>query len=80
MKELTQFLRLLQWPVIFLGLALVLHDKWHVTAVTLALAFRNDLSAVLRRRRLAVRFLGFRCRLDGDAESPLASARNPPQP
>lgn len=73
-KGLSQFGKTLQWPAIFLVLALILNDEWHVTAVTLALAFRHELAAVLRRRRLVVRVLSFQCRLDGDAN---ASARPP---
>jgi hypothetical protein len=77
MKHLIPLAKALQWPATFLVLALVLNDKWHVTAVTLALAFRHELAAVLRRRRLILRAPGFRCRLDGDVGAPVASARNP---
>ena len=52
---------------------------WHVTAVTLALAFRNDLSAVLWYRRLTLHLPGFRCRLDGNAERSAETARYPPR-
>jgi hypothetical protein len=76
MKALT---RLFQWPVVYLMLALVLDDKWSAVAFTLALVFRNDLSAVLQRRRLIVRWKGFRCRLDGDTNPPGGTDRNPPR-
>lgn len=77
MKDLIQFAKLLQWPVVYVVLALALHDKWSSVAFTLALVFRNDLSLVLRRRRLIVRMPGFRGRLDGGVDPPGGTARNP---
>ena len=78
MKGLTQFAKLLQWPAVYVMLALALNDKWCTIAFTLALAYRNDLSAMLRRRRLLVRGPGFWCRIDGGTDSPEGIARNPP--
>ena len=79
MKGLAQFAKLLQWPAVYVMLALVLNDKWCTIAFTLALAYRNDLSAMLRRRRLfALGDLGFWCRIDGGTDPPEGIARNPP--
>ena len=79
MKKLIPIAKALQWPAVFLVLALALNDKWQVTAVTLALAFRNDIAAVLRRRRVVVRGPGFRCCIDRDTDEPNQLARNPLQ-
>lgn len=80
MRNLIAFARAWQWPAVFLALTLLTHDKWNVTAFTLALAFRSELAAVLLRRRIEVGWPGgFRGLLDGgDADEPGRAAMDSP--
>jgi len=80
MKNLIAFARAWQWPAIFLVLTLLTHDKWNVTAFTLALALRSELAAVLLRRKIVVEWPGFFSgRLEGDdSNRPEPPATNPP--
>ena len=78
MKYLLKIWLLLQWPAVFLVLAALLDDKWPVVAFTLALVFRRDLSAVIRRRRLAVNAMGFKGTVWGNDSPPRRRSRNPP--
>ena len=80
MKRSIRMAKLIQWPAVYVVLAVMLQDRWSAVAFTLVLVFRNELSVVLRHRRLIVQLLGFRCCLDGDTDSPGGTARNPPWP
>ena len=61
----NRFIRLLQWPTVFAGLALLLHDRWSAAAFTLALVFQHDVAAAMRRLTV-VETPGFRGYLGED--------------
>ena len=76
MHEAIAFWRMIRWPIIFVGLATLTHQAPASAAVVLLLAFRDDLSVVLRRRRVAVKLPGFEGEV-GDPEADRPAERDP---
>lgn len=69
MKTLTKLTSLIQWPTVFVMLALVLDNKWPALVLTLALAYRRDVSAAMRRLT-AVETPGFKGRFGKGPQVP----------
>jgi hypothetical protein len=44
-----KFLKLLQWPAVFVVLGLLLGDKWPTVVITLSLAYYGEVSGMMRR-------------------------------
>jgi hypothetical protein len=74
---MKEFAKLAQWPAIFTMVALLTNDPYCAALLILPLAFQQDLSTVLRRRRVAVTWRGFQGRIDG-AQSRLNRRRRRP--
>jgi hypothetical protein len=77
-SPMKAFMRLLQWPAIFTVVALLTNDRLSSAIVVLALAFRADLSAVLRKRQLTIMWPGFQGRVGGNRIPPSRRKKQPP--
>jgi hypothetical protein len=69
MKKTITFTDLIQWPAVFLVLGVMLDNKWPALVLTLALAYRCEVSAVIRRLTV-VEMLGFKSRFGKEPQMP----------
>jgi hypothetical protein len=44
-----KFLKLLQWPAVFVVLGMLLDNKWPTVVVTLSLAYYREVAGMMRR-------------------------------
>ena len=76
MREFISFLTVFRWPALFVGLFLLTHQPETSAALVVILAFRDDLSIVLRHRHLQVKMPGFEGTVSEDeppSQTPSAS-------
>lgn len=75
---MKDFIKLAQWPALFVAVTLLTGDKMYSTIVILSLVFRPDLSRLLRLRHLTIESQGFKARItDGSRRS---GCRQTPRP
>ena len=63
---MMKFLKLIQWPVVYIALGLFFEDKWPPVVFTLSLAYHREVSGVMRRLTV-VQVPGFKGCLGKDA-------------
>jgi hypothetical protein len=75
--KMREFAELVQWPAAFTAVVLLTNDKYCSAIVILALVFRHDLSAVIRHRRLSIKWPGFQGDISGKSVPPSRRKKTP---
>ena len=60
--------KLFWWPALFAGLCLATGDDSVSALVVLAMAFHDEISTAMRRRRISFEGLGVHCTLDSASD------------